>query len=432
MTSDLVPPRGDPAVEWQRSNPDIVVYVPQGKPLNDEDNEHFLVFEAPSGDMLAMWTQSSVEGRGDNHIVLARSVDDGRTWSAPQWIVGTHPGSDEPQASWGFPIVSRAGRIYCFFQWGLPRGDATQGHPMGCYYSDDDGRSWTPGADTILPRTPWDHPDPQSGPNWIVWQRPSRDPQGRWWVGYTLTTDMAVMSFKPRGWWEQESRCKFMRFDNIDDGPDPADLRITWLPEALEGVTVPHPIYPQASKAEEPSLVNLPDGRVFCTMRTLSGHVSYTLSEDSGLHWRTAEPLRYQDGGALVEQPISCCPIYALQDGRYLLLFHNNPGKLGPFDQSEAHWPVNYANYIRRPAFISVGEYRPDAHQPIWFSAPLQLMDTAGIPVGPKNTAEIATYTSLTERNGQRVLWYPDRKYFLFGKYLCDDLLAPLTVPDGA
>lgn len=423
-----IPARGDPAVEFRRSNPDIVVYIPKGKPQNDEDNEHFLVFEAPSGDLLAIWTQSSVEAYGDNHTVLARSAD-GVSWSEPQWIVGTHPGSDEPQASWAFPIVSRQGRIYCFFKRDVPHPSGRKGNPMGCFYSDDDGHTWIEGADIALPRTRWDHPDPQIGPNWIVWQKPSRDPQGRWLVGYTLTTDIAVCAFQPVGWWEQEGRCKFMRFDNIDDGPDPADLRITWLPLDEEGITVPFASYPGASKCEEPSIANLPDGRIFCTMRTLSGYIWYTVSDDGGAHWRPAEVLRYRDGGEPVKQPLASCPIYPLQDGRYLLLYHNNAGQLGPFDQAAKIWATNYANFVRRPAFISVGEFCPGAHQPIWFSDPLQIMDTAGIPIGPKNTAEIATYTSLTERDGQRVLWYPDRKYFLFGKYITDEMLAPLTVP---
>jgi len=101
----------DPATDWRRSHPDVIVYLPRGGEHNDTDNEHFLVFESRLGDLLAMWTQSSCEGRGDNHIVLARSTD-GKHWSEPSWIAGTHPGTDEPQASWGFPVVSRRGRIY--------------------------------------------------------------------------------------------------------------------------------------------------------------------------------------------------------------------------------------------------------------------------------------------------------------------------------
>jgi len=131
----------DPATDWQRSNPDIVVYLPKGGDLNDTDNEHFLVFEAPKSDELfAMWTQSSCEGRGDNHLVLARSSD-GESWSEPMLLVGTRPGGNELQASWGFPIVSSQGRIYGFYTKELPVIDNNrQGcGAMGCMYSDDNG-----------------------------------------------------------------------------------------------------------------------------------------------------------------------------------------------------------------------------------------------------------------------------------------------------
>ena len=75
-----------------------------------------------------------------------------------------------------------------------------------------------------------------------------------------------------------------------------------------------------------------------------------------------------------------------------------------------------------------MGEFRADAHQPVWFSRPMQILDTDGITLPPKKTAEIGTYTSLTEWRGRRILWYPDRKHFLLGKYISDELLADLEV----
>ncbi len=106
-------PAENPQHEWFRSNPDIIVYLPKGN--SDGDNEHFLVFEAPkSNELIAIWTQSSVEGRGDNRAVTARSAD-GIVWSEPRLIAGTAPGGAGMQASWAFPIVSEAGRIYCFY-----------------------------------------------------------------------------------------------------------------------------------------------------------------------------------------------------------------------------------------------------------------------------------------------------------------------------
>ena len=430
--------RGDLAHEWRRSCPDIVVYLPQGDAvadpeLSDTDNEHFLVFESPGGDLLAMWTQSSCEGRGDNHVALARSAD-GANWSRPMWIAGTHYGADELQASWGFPVVSRQGRLYCFYTKELPVVDNNrQGcGSMGCAISDDDGHTWRPGPDIDLPRNRYDNPDPAYPKNWIVWQKPIRDQLGRWVVGYTQTTSKAVFTPASKDWPNWDSRCAFMRFENIDDGPDPEDMRITWLPEDGEGLAVPARNYPHISVSQEPSLALLPDGRLFVTMRTMTGYIWYSVSDDDGASWREPRALRYRDGGAMVKQPIAPCPVYALRDGRYLLVYHNNDGRLGPYDQFKERWDCNQANFNRRPAFVAVGEYRPRAEQPLWFSQPLQVLDTDGVPIGPKNTAEIATYTSLTEAKGRRVLWYPDRKYYLLGKILSDDVLAGLTVPATA
>jgi hypothetical protein len=34
----------------------------------------------------------------------------------------------------------------------------------------------------------------------------------------------------------------------------------------------------------------------------------------------------------------------------------------------------------------------------------------------------------MTEWNGKRVLWYPDRKFYLLGKYITDALVEEMTV----
>lgn len=423
--------RGDRETEWRRSNPDVVVYIPHGEEYADTDNEHFLVFGSPAGDeLLAMWTQSSCEGRGDNHLVLARSSD-GVTWSAPEFITGTRPGTQDKQASWGFPVVADTGRIYCLYTREIDLWDASrQGSgAMGCLYSDDCGHTWTPAADIPMPRSRYDNPDPAYPKNWIVWQLPVRDSQGRQLAGYTLCTSPARLAEKPKGWWHWDSRAYFMRFDNIHEGLDPADIEITWLPEDDAGLEVPIPVLPHISAAQEPSIVLLPDGRLFTTLRTFTGHIWYATSVDDGATWSAPEMLRYRDDGPGIEHPLSCCPIYPVGEGRYILLFHNNPGQRLGHDQLELDWKTNHLNFIRNPTFISVGEFRPNAHQPVWFSDPVKLLDTGDIRVGPKDTAEIGTYPSVTHWRGERMLWYPDRKYYLLGKRLPDEFLATLRVP---
>ena len=411
----------DPATDWKRSNPDVVVYLPRGGDTNDGDNEHFLVFEAPrSGELLAMWTQSSVEAHGDNHIVLARSGD-GINWSEPAWIVGTHKDTSETQASWGFPVVTRGGRIYCFYtksDQGVRGGGSGV---MGGLYSDDDGRTWTGGSDIIVPSTLED-PSDQASPEiagLIVWQLPIRNQQGLVLAGYTRSIRKSALS-----------SLHFMRFDNIDDDPEIADIEISWFPSNPAGVSLPRYVVPQG--CEEPSIALLPDGRLFTTMRTKTGFIWYTVSSDGGESWREPQTLRYEEDGEPIKHPLAPCPIYPLDDGRYVLLFHNNDhfarhelyGDELPRQHPDVHTGTVFA--YRRPAFICVGEYHPRSHQPIWFSRPKQILDTGGVPVGPKSTDEIATYTSLTRYKGRRTLWYPDRKHYLLGMHINDEMLTDM------
>ena len=79
--------------------------------------------------------------------------------------------------------------------------------------------------------------------------------------------------------------------------------------------------------------------------------------------------------------------------------------------------------------FFAVGEFRPDAHQPVWFGQPKLIADTDGVPAGIQNRIECGTYSSLTERQGRRILWYPDQKHFLLGRLVPDELLADMNVP---
>ncbi len=414
--------------EWKRSNPDITVFLPTG--YHDGDNEHFLVFEAPGSDeLLALWTQSSVEGHGDNRLVLARSYDQER-WSDPVTLAGCPAGKEGKQASWGFPVVADNGRIFVFFTKEIENYDIRQGSgTIGVLYSDDNGFEWTEGPDIPFPRDErYDHPDPEVPPNWIVWQKPVRDSRGRWIVGYTRTSSNAKIPQPNKNWLDRDSRSAFIRFENIAEGPDPAELKLTWLPEDGSGLEVAHKVYPEISVAQEPALALLPDGRLFTIMRTMTGYIYYSVSGDDGESWRKPEPLRYRDGGLPLEHPMAPAPIYALEDGRFLLLFNNNPGIKGEYNQFRRNWDRNQSNHLRNPSFISVGEFRPGAHQPVWFSRPKMFADTEGVVFGPKGTASIAMYPSLTEKDGTRVIWYPDRKHFLLGRKVTDEWLKGLTI----
>ncbi len=415
------------ARELMRTKPDYVVYVPRSLDgsTHDTGNEHFLVFDGPDGSLIAVWTQSSYEGAGDHRIMFARSTDEGRTWSAPRKIAGPSRPGEGHMASWGFPVISRSGRIYVIYNQYQGITDVIAQHTgtMDCVYSDDMGKTWSTPQTIPMPRSPYDHPDPRVPPNWVVWQKPMRDLRGRWYVGYTRWASKAVRTPPHnKSWTAWESVVEFMRFENIDENPEPRDIRLSFFAWGKRALRVPHYANPRLSVAQEPSIVRLPDGRLFCTMRTMTGYIWYSLSSDDGQTWCAPRPLLRRDHGRPILQPLCCCPIYEFSPGRYILLHHNNDGRF------EGCRPED-TRRNRRPAFIALGEFRPHAEQPIWFSRSKLFMDNDGVGIGPLNRIDIGVYCSVTKRAGNFVLWHPDRKFFLVGKRITEEWLADLEVP---
>lgn len=412
--------------EMARSEPDYVVYVPKSIDGStfDTGNEHFLVFDGPDGSLMAVWTQSSHEGAGDHRIMFSRSDDEGVSWTEPHRIVGATKPKEGLQSSWGFPMISKSGRIYVI--WNQYQGIADYHHQitgtMDACYSDDMGKTWSTPQTIPMKRSPYDHPEDKYPSNWIVWQKPIRDLEGKWFTGFTRWVSPAVRT-EPvnKSWTSQEAVVEFMRFENIDDNPEPKDIVITNAAFGDKALRVPHYDKPSLSIAQEPSLVRLPDDRLFCTMRTMSGYIWYSLSADDGRTWCAPRPLLRHDFGLPIEEPLCCCPIYEYDEGRYVLLHHNNDGHFEGSKREDT-------NKNRRPAFIALGEYRPDAEQPIWFSESKEFMDNEGSQIGPLKRIDIGVYPSVTKRNGEFVLWHPERKFFLLGKKITDDWLADLNV----
>ena len=414
--------------EWQRTAPDRALYLPTTSGGQDEYADHVHVFDTPGGDMMCIWTQGAFESAPNCHTCYTRSTDGGQTWARSRPLAAVeHPTLCK---GLGFPLVSRSGRMYCLY--GDHKGGSDQGiwaGPLRVHVSDDDGHTWTDsGVEFPWRRAPqFDHPDPTVDPQCIVWQQPIRDAKDRMIVGLSRWSS-AMMYPRPLGGTRNhlDTGCELMRFDNIDEGPDPKDLAITWLPDETGTIRVSCGIEPDASRgyslAEEPGIVLLPDGRLWMNMRTITGCIWYTVSQDDGHSWRPTEPLRYRDGGQKMLHPKSPDPIYRLNDGRYLLFYANrdgHDGDTGPWDME-----------ARRPVCISVGEFRPDAHQPLWFSQAKLLMDVQRVCVGVQNLNMMAMYSSLTQRDGERIIWYADRKQFVVGKEIPDAMLADMKAPE--
>ena len=395
-------PLGDPLYEYARTQPDVIMYKPHRADLADGDNVHVSVFPAPSGKrLLATWTQSTVECHGNNHLCFARS-ENGMEWSEPRVLAGGCDSREEPPASWGFPIVTPKGRIYVFYahESGLTR-------LMGCMYSDDDGETFTaPELIDVPACADADYTD------WVIWQRPIRWTDGSYLAGCTLTIWQ-----NPEHWEHSNTVANILSFENLDEHPEPKDIRISF--RVRSSVRVADPVIEGFSVCQEPSLAHLPDGRLWMQMRTVTGSPHWAVSADDGHTFTEPEPLRFEDGTPLLH-PLSPCPIYQTGEGEYFLLAHCNNGSRLDLGMDNSSWDYlpYIANFVRNPIFLCTMCYKADAHQPLHIDAPIRLLDTGDVAVGPKHTAETGTYTSYVEWMGRKMLYYPDRKFYLLGKQL--------------
>ena len=415
--------------EARRTEPDYITYVPRSwdNSTHDTHNEHFLVFEGPHEYLMAVWTQALAPKSGPgNRIVFSRSKDNGVTWEPPTHVAGPRTADDpEHMASWAFPMLSKTGRIYVIYNQHIGISGWIPMHTglMNGVYSDDDGKTWSKPQNIPMPKSAYDDPEGKIPAEWIVWQTPMRDLSGGYIVGYSHWVNPERATKKDVVSWTQiESVVEFMRFENIDENPDPKHIRISNSAWGKDALRVPHYTNPILSIAQEPSLVRLPDRRLFCVMRTMFGCIWYSLSADDGVTWCSPRPLLRRDHGSPILEPLCCCPIYEFSEGRYILLHHNNDGRFQgcqPEDTSKN----------RRPAFVALGEFRPRAEQPIWFSESKQLMDNDGVGIGPLTRIDIGVYPSVTNRKGNFVLWHPDRKFFLLGKRITAEWLSDLEPP---
>ena len=431
------------ASEWKRTKPDVKIYMPEGENTFDAANQHFLVSPTPKGTWFATWTRSADEGFENQHIACSRSEDRGRTWSRPVVIDGPE-GCEDPKhhaaiqtdgnwyapkvdkdctgiASWCFPLFApETGRIYVFYNKceGLTDFRYDMSGKMCMRYSEDDGKTWSeriydyPIVDKAI-----DNPDPKVNKNWIVWTQPHVMSDGSVIAPYSLWSS-------PKSPCAGGSESFFFHFENILTETDPEKFRIATYPEGPHGLRSPACTKPASSLCEEPVIVELSDGRLFCIMRTDHGIIYSSISSDGGKNWTPPIPLMDEPGGDFMLNPIVPCPLYKLKDGRYLLLYYNNDGSA---HGGECPAGYTYFRQNRYPAYLCVAREAPgDPDRPLRFGKPMVFVDTEGIGIGPGGRTEAATYPSLLEDGADRILFYPDRKHWLLGKTITDEMLAEM------
>lgn len=414
-------PIGADRLIWRRSHPDFAIYLPSG--YGDRTNQQVVAAETPKGTLIVTWTLGAFESAPDHRQVVSRSTDDGRTWSPPLVLdsqgLDKKGNGDGMRAQYGFPfVVPSTGRIYIFYSRNTGqnqvRPDTTA--VLKFVWSDDDGVTWNRGNVLPLPRCEWSHPDPQADPNWISIYAPILTKKGTVICGagrYKAGPDLH------KGWpagqnSNRETELVFFRFDNLLTERDPSKLTVTVFPEGGRGLRIPRADHPECVWSNEPSLTELSDGRIFCAIRTRNDAVYYTVSADQGRTWRKPEPLRYTNGGSVVENPNAPCPVIRLSSGRIVLMYYNRPnGKKAQFG-------------ARDPVYLAVGRETLEKKQPVEFGAPRLFMDIHGeMPPGGTAWPQIASYSSFLEHKGKLYLFYNDSKYFILGKVVPEELLRP-------
>jgi hypothetical protein len=378
------------------SKPDYVVFVPEVEPekVADTYNDHFQVFDKPNGKLFAVWCQASVEAAPNQHVAFSRSTDKGKTWEKPRVLAGNKTvaegiANNGAIASWAFPLVSKSGRIYIIYNQSLPGTTSASVGIMRCIASDDDGETWTKPAQIPFPQSVNNSQDNTASTGWIVWQKPLRlGKNGNYLVGVSYSATPAHSKHR--------TVTMFIHFDNIDDNPAPENVVARWVMTGDKALACD--VY-----CEEPSIVKLPDGRLFAVMRSGTGSPLWSVSNDNGETWTAPKILRMKDGGDPISHSMSPCPIYDWKgneaaSGLYFLMAHNRYNKWNPNPWQN-----------RGPLYLFAGRYQKDAEQPVWFDGPKKFIE---------RKSRNSFYTSTTQLDGKTVLWYNDQKFYLLGRVI--------------
>ena len=187
------------------TKPDYVVFVPEVNDgeVSDTGNEHFLVFDGPDGSLMAVWTQSSAESQPDQHIAFSRSTDEGVTWSRPRIIAGPKRAGDGHMASWGYPLVSRSGRIYVLYSQHIGKFDSFFHHTGWLHgiYSDDNGQTWSEPQDVpVCAEHPRQSRRELAAEHALLAEAPATRRGGKYLAGFTRWTSIAVRKNPTKDW----------------------------------------------------------------------------------------------------------------------------------------------------------------------------------------------------------------------------------------
>jgi hypothetical protein len=320
-------------------------------PRENYSDQPYVVITKDGNWLCVLTTGKGGEGASAQHIVSTISSDKGRTWSTP---VDIEP-ANGPEASWVMPLAVPSGRVYVFYTYNSEnlRYDAKCNDPkfarrvdtLGKYamkYSDDFGRTWSAERYYIPMRLMRIDRENAYGGKLLYF----------WGVGKPITTRHGAMfGFAKVGKWGLPggmvtSQGCVMRSANILSEKDPAKIQWDMYPDGDEGLRAP-----KGPVSDETNLVELSDGSLYATYRTIDGHNCQAYSRDGGHTWTPSAYATYTPGGRKIKHPRAANFVKKFSNGKYTLWYHNHGG------ESVLTKPWDYYKH-RNPAWITGGVER--------------------------------------------------------------------------
>lgn len=307
--------------------------VDNGRPIPAQSyaDQPYIVKTDDNAWLCVLTTGTGKEGEPGQHVVAIRSTDQGKTWTAPVPLESPHG----PHSSYGVPLKTPSGRIYCFYNHNTDNIDKVLADPT-CYpdgytrrtdslgyfvfkYSDDHGRTWSPQRYPIDVREmEIDRQNPYGGKIRFFWN------VGKPFVleGAAYVPLHKIGSFGHG--FIARSEGVLLKSDNLLTEREPERIRWQTLPDGDKGIRAPADGGPIA---EEHSFVVLSDGSLCCVYRTVGGHPACCYSRDRGHTWSRPEFMRYGPNGRKIKHPRAANFIWKCSNGKYLYWFHNHGGR---------------------------------------------------------------------------------------------------------
>lgn len=296
-------------------------------PRENYSDQPYVVITKDGNWLCTLTTGKGGEGASAQHIISTISADKGRTWSAP---VAIEP-STGPEASWVMPLVVPSGRVYVFYTYNSEnlRYDTKCNDPhfarrvdtLGKYamkYSDDYGRTWSAERSYIPMRLMRIDRENAYGGKLLYF----------WGVGKPIATRHGAMfGFAKVGKWGLPggmvtSQGCVMRSANILEEKDPAKIQWDMYPDGDEGLRAP-----KGPVSDETNLVELSDGSLYATYRTIDGHNCQAYSRDGGHTWTPSAYATYTPDGRKIKHPRAANFVKKFSNGKYILWYHNHGGE---------------------------------------------------------------------------------------------------------